>query len=67
MTNSFSPPCPHAYTPPLPIDAAAVLDIIATRDPELYNRVMQVAAECCRDGAMVVLHGRSRERITPSA
>ena len=56
-----------AYTPPLPLDATAVLDLLAQRDPDLYNRVMQVAAEYCRDGAMVVLHGRSRERITPPA
>lgn len=67
MTDSFTPPCPRAYTPPLPLGATTVLDILAQRDPELYNRVMQIAAEYCRDSMMVALHGRSRERITPSA
>lgn len=67
MNAAFAPPRPHAYTPPLPLGATTVLDILAQRDPELYNRVMQIAAEYCRDSAMVALHGRSRERITPSA
>ena len=63
-SNHPQRPC----TPPLPLDATSVLDILAQRDHALYNHVMQIAAEYCRDGAMVVLHGRSGERgVTPSA
>ena len=56
MTNEFSPPRPRAYTPPLPLDATSVLDILAAHDPALYNRVMQIAAEHCRCAMVVRRH-----------